>query len=215
MSDIIGMQGFGGGQLAIWQPPENPRPAVPEVSRAENDGSATFTRDQDLRGQNGSDHVAKRDDPTVQEASERDVRAAYAPDDPSDRNNAAHDPRNSEHIIAGPSPAFQASLLEVESDLRNVIAKVEARRTREADEAAIAPQEDKRPQEAAPHSDTTRGATLAQDSGPKAPTLSAQAPTDGADPPASAMPQQAQSQPTDPAAMPSGPAAYQPTPYGK
>lgn len=41
--------------------------------------------------------------------------------------------------IPGPTPAFQASLLEIESDLQNVIAMLEAARTRSRDEAATAP----------------------------------------------------------------------------
>ncbi|WP_417249006.1 hypothetical protein [Celeribacter sp.] len=215
MSDIIGMQGFGGGQLAIWQPPENPRPAVPEVSRAENDGSATFTRDQDLRGQNGSESIAKGDTAAAREAqATSEQRAAYAPEESTDDRNTRKDARNDENVIAGPTPAFQASVLEVERDLRNVIAKVEARRTRQADEAAIAPRapEASEAASAASRSDPSRTAQGQDATAPATATKSAQIETPTPDPQRSDAPT-AQAQPTDPAAAPSGPAAHQPTPY--
>ncbi|SLN57428.1 hypothetical protein AQS8620_02540 [Aquimixticola soesokkakensis] len=41
-------------------------------------------------------------------------------------------------MLTGPTPAFQASILEVESDLRNVLARIESERAIQADSAAIA-----------------------------------------------------------------------------
>ena len=40
-------------------------------------------------------------------------------------------------MLTGPTPAFQASILEIETDLATVIARLEAARTRSRDEAAL------------------------------------------------------------------------------
>lgn len=216
MTDMLGMQGFGGGNIAYRQPPENPRPAVPEISASENNGSATFTKDQNLRGQNGSENVAKRDDTNARETRKeaaREDRAAYAPTDRNDTRQT-REPRNDENVIAGPTPAFQASVLEVERDLKNVIAKVEAKRTALADEAAIAPRASA-PEASEPTFESGAG-TPAATSSDTAPVTTA---TKSAEPevqtskPETPDAPQAQTQPSDPAAAPSGPAAAQETPY--
>lgn len=48
-------------------------------------------------------------------------------------------PRPDTDILAGPSPAFQASLLEIQSDLQNVINRMAAARELARNEQAISP----------------------------------------------------------------------------
>lgn len=203
MTDITGVPAFGGGGFAARQIPDQPVPAVPEVAKSATDGSATSTRDETSRGQNGSNTNADREKPQND--------AAYAP-------SARHD----ENIIAGPTPAFQASVLEVESDLKNVIAKVEAKRTQLADEAAIAPSP--APSGKSADTDTRMGATSSPDAPTEARTrdvnesaLSAETSAPKAETaPPQAKPTGSATAPTetvDPETAHAGPAASQSTPY--
>ncbi|MBU1277564.1 MAG: hypothetical protein KJ699_09790, partial [Alphaproteobacteria bacterium] len=96
------------------------------------DGSATFTKGNELPGQNGSKYT--KSDSAVDTAN--DAAAPQSTDAKSEMQNRIKEDLPKD-ILTGPTPAFQASVLEVESDLRNVIAQFEARRNHVSDEAAI------------------------------------------------------------------------------
>ncbi|MBU2867206.1 hypothetical protein [Pacificibacter marinus] len=145
MSDILGVSAFGGGGVSLRSPPQNLGQTVPKVAAIADDISATFNKGRNLPGQNGDSFE------TTQSA--REDAGAYAPSDPRDAL-APKQPLDVD-TLTGPTPAFQASLLEVESDLRNVIARVEAKRAQISDAAAIAP---------APLMDTTNGVSESQGS---------------------------------------------------
>jgi hypothetical protein len=127
MSDILGVPAFGGGGALYKPTPDQPEPTVPAVAALASDSSATFNKGANLPSQNGETDTKK-----AQEQS-----GAYAPQDPRDaaEARAQFDP----YILTGPTPSFQASVLEMESDLRNVIAQVEAKRALKSDEGAITP----------------------------------------------------------------------------
>lgn len=129
MSDLFGVPAFGGGGISHRPPPDHLGPKVPEVAAIASDASATFNKGSNLPGQNGDSFDTSK--------SKRDDAGAYAPSDP--RSAATDKPRFDADTLTGPTPSFQASLLEVESDLRNVIAQVEAKRAQDSDASAIAP----------------------------------------------------------------------------
>ncbi|MFT6526662.1 MAG: hypothetical protein ACJAYH_000345 [Celeribacter sp.] len=129
MSDILGVPAFGGGGISHRPPPDHLGPKVPEVTAIANDASATFNKGTDLPSQNGDSFDTSK--------SKRDDAGAYAPSDPHEK--LFEKPHFDADTLTGPTPSFQASLLEVESDLRNVIAQVEAKRAQKSDAAAIAP----------------------------------------------------------------------------
>ncbi|MGH1330622.1 MAG: hypothetical protein ACRBBK_07050 [Paracoccaceae bacterium] len=116
MTELSGMPSFGGGGFVHHTAPASEKPAIEPISQSAKGGTATDTRGEDLSGAPGK--------------LVKDISFA---DRISDRE------RVSPETLAGPTPAFQASLLEIESDLQNVIAKLEAARTRSRDEAATAP----------------------------------------------------------------------------
>lgn len=138
MSDIFGVPAFGGGGVSLRSPPQNLGQTVPSVAATADDSSATFNKGSTLPGQNGDSFGTTQ--------SVREDAGAYAPSDPRDAL-IQQQPLDAD-TLTGPTPAFQASLLEVESDLRNVIARVEAKRAQISDAAAIAPA----PQVSATHS---------------------------------------------------------------
>lgn len=129
MSDILGVPVFGGGGISHRPPPDHLGPQVPEVTAIADDASATFNKGSNLPGQNGDTFDTSK--------SKRDDAGAYAPT--ASRETPTEKPRFDADTLTGPTPSFQASLLEVESDLRNVIAQVEAKRAQQSDAAAIAP----------------------------------------------------------------------------
>lgn len=155
MSDVSGIPAFGGGGFAYRQVEAQPTQAVPEITSGANNGSATSNRGQDLPGQNS--HADQNRELTLRRAKRESLAPAQASEQGSQQNAAAQ-ARNEEasadkaavredgrvelsgkDVHVGPTPAFQASVLEVDRDLRNVIAQVEAKRTQASDEAAIAP----------------------------------------------------------------------------
>jgi hypothetical protein len=151
MSDIFGVPAFGGGGVSLRPPPQNLGQTVPEVTAIADDTSATFNKGSNLPGQNGDSFDTSQ--------SNRTDAGAYAPSDP--RDALAQKPRFDVDTLTGPTPAFQASLLEVESDLRNVIARVEAKRAQISDAAAIAP---------APQMNTSNNGSGSQDTAAISPT---------------------------------------------
>ncbi|AJE47743.1 hypothetical protein [Celeribacter indicus] len=168
MTTITGVPAFGGGGFAFRPSPDPPRPAVPPIAETATDGAATFTNGNGFAGQTGAaftrhhgagGHGGSGDPSGDPQAGKRDARTgSMAP---------ARDPLPDD-VIAGPTPAFQASVLEVERDLRMAIARLEAKRAREADEAAIAPVPRPQPHgapehvPAAPPPDDTAGTDRAQ-----------------------------------------------------
>ena len=162
MTDISGVPAFGGGGFAYRVPPDQPKPAIPQVAKTASDGSATNTKGNELPGQN----AVRKTDRSSQDIETGNARAQ----DRRDTRNEARDDwrteaKHDKDVIAGPTPAFQASLLEVERDLRTVIARVEAKRTREADEGAIAPQSSE-PREKREANETPREAREARETRP-------------------------------------------------
>ena len=197
MSDFNGMPAFGVGGLAMRHPLETSKQAVPEVAKTATDGSATNKRGDTSSDQNGAYSQSKRDSVVSEQQ----------------RKDAVRD----ETVLTGPTPAFQASILEVEKDLRNVIARVEAKRTQQSDEAAIAPraaqgdaqaaQKTDRPE--ASHDGAAKGVADVSTAGS---VDRGEAPEQVRDAPApQTVP--APSQSGDPEAAHSGPAATQSTPY--
>ncbi|MFT6605943.1 MAG: hypothetical protein ACJA2X_001119 [Halocynthiibacter sp.] len=116
MTELSGVPSFGGGGFVHHTAPAPEKPAIEPISQSAKSGTATDNKSEDR-----SNDARK----LVQDISFADRI--------SDRE------RVSPETLAGPTPAFQASLLEIESDLQNVIAKLEAARTRSRDEAATAP----------------------------------------------------------------------------
>lgn len=204
MSDMFGVPAFGGGGVSLRSPPQNLGQTVPEVAAIADDTSATFNKGSNLPGQNGDSFDTSE--------LNRDTAGAYAPSDP--RDTYTQKPRFDVDTLTGPTPAFQASLLEVESDLRNVIARVEAERAQASDAAAIAPA----PQMNTTNSDSGSQGTVAisptarrdlRDDAPKAetqpaPTVTVKAPQVSV-----------QTEISDREATYSGPAATPQTPYSK
>ncbi|WP_460275240.1 hypothetical protein [Celeribacter sp. ULVN23_4] len=134
MTNLTGVPSFGGGGFAFRQPPDPPEPAVPQVAKTALNGTATYTKGNELPGQNGTKLSYER---TTDEASATSARRTSMSEDQS--AHTAYDPDLPDDILVGPTPAFQASVLEVELDLRNTIAELAAKRSQSTDEAAIAP----------------------------------------------------------------------------
>lgn len=199
MTNLTGVPSFGGGGFAFRQPPDPPEPAVPQVAETALNGTATYTKGNELPGQNGTKLSYER---TTDETSTSSARRTSMSEYQS--ANAAYDPDLPDDILVGPTPAFQASLLEVELDLRNTIAELAAKRSQSTDEAAIAP--------------ATTASRQANEQAPE-PTealsdSSATSESDADDSAANnAANNAAVSEDQDPEARFAGPAAVLPTPY--
>lgn len=135
MTNIAGVPAFGGGGFAFRQPPDPPEPAVSQVAETALNGTATYTKGNDLPGQMGEPLSYNIPEPSETAASEP---SRVALEEPYEK---AYDisSKRPEDILTGPTPAFQASVLEVELDLRNTIAELAAKRSQSKDEEAIAP----------------------------------------------------------------------------
>ncbi|MEN8832709.1 hypothetical protein, partial [Pacificibacter sp.] len=122
-----------GGDVSS-SPPVQPRQDAAAVAAISDDPAAQMRNDAHSFNKNGNVDVprSKVDVPR----SKNDDSGAYAPSAP--RNASQNEPQLDEKTLAGPTPAFQVSLLEMESDLRTVIAQVEAKRahTHDGDNAA-------------------------------------------------------------------------------
>ncbi|SFJ04369.1 hypothetical protein [Celeribacter neptunius] len=210
MTNIAGVPAFGGGGFAFRQPPDPPEPAVPQIAETALNGTATYTKGNELPGQNGEPLSYRL--PEVSEESEANVTAS----EKAMTESYDISERLPEDVLTGPTPAFQASVLEVELDLRNTIAELAARRSQAADERAIAAAASEQRSDA-PTSvqaqrqtaeETTEAPdTTAEDSATDYAEDSAKAQTTAL----SATPSEAQ----DPEAQYAGPAAVLRTPYDK
>jgi hypothetical protein len=207
MSDLFGVPAFGGGGISHRPPPDHLGPKVPAVAALANDSSATSKKGTDLPGQNGDSFDTSK--------SKRDDVGAYAPSDP--REKSSEKPRFDADTLTGPTPSFQASLLEVESDLRNVIAQVEAKRAQKTDQAAIAPapsltDAEGSEQGGASHGKAATTPTARRDLRDDVPKISAPSKPDAAE----KVPQtEAQTEAQDREAAYAGRAATLATPYNK
>ncbi|GAA3856290.1 hypothetical protein [Celeribacter arenosi] len=133
MSNVLGVPAFGGGGFVQRASVDTHQPAVPEVapvSKGETTSNHQGTGLPDYRSHTNTD---------TQSSDTKDGETVARLRAEQDAQETARAARTDENVIAGPTPAFQASVLEVERDLKNVIARVEAKRTRDADSAAIAP----------------------------------------------------------------------------
>ncbi|RPE71837.1 hypothetical protein EDD53_0967 [Pacificibacter maritimus] len=127
MTDLFGVQAVSGGGT-IRSNADLSVPAVPKVAEATHGGDTGDNQKANLprqTGESGSKTIAQ------------DQSGPYEPKPVSDTNTPRED--YDPNMLTGPTPSFQASVLEVESDLRNIIAQVEAKRAITLDEAAIAP----------------------------------------------------------------------------
>lgn len=110
---------FANGAIISRPPSEATAQAVPKVAPPETDGSATSTKREDLPER--QNHDSRDHDPDKDGAA------------PSKRADPKPDP---EEILAGPTPAFQASLPEIQRDLQVQIARLEAARQHRDDNTA-------------------------------------------------------------------------------
>ncbi|MBU2888683.1 hypothetical protein [Celeribacter halophilus] len=131
MTNVTGVPAFGGGGFAFRQPPDPPKPDVPEIAETALNGTTTYTKGNELPGQNG-------DILTYPRTEAAETASGAVPTSVSEHPSAAQNALP-EDVLVGPTPAFQASVLEVRMDLRNAIAEHAAKRTQSEDEAAIAP----------------------------------------------------------------------------
>ncbi|WP_226550308.1 hypothetical protein [Celeribacter naphthalenivorans] len=194
MTNIAGVPAFGGGGFAFRQPPDPPKPDVPQIAETALNGTATYTKGNELPGQNGdilSYKIDEVSDASSVTASERAMTSEYD----TDKMELPDD------ILTGPTPAFQASVLEVELDLRNTIAEIAAKRTQVEDEAAIAPRNATKAESAEATAPVEATTNASEDSAKDMATEEVMALSDA---PAEAI---------DPEARLSGPAAVQRTPF--
>ncbi|WP_417271355.1 hypothetical protein [Celeribacter sp.] len=192
MTDISGVPAFGGGGFVARQAPDTLEPVVREAAEpATTNGSAAQSQGETLLGQNGTYNQSNHDS--------------------SDADQKRRDAVRDETVLTGPTPAFQASILDFERDLRNVIARIEAKRTQQADEAAIAPRAVEMSIPAAQNAEATETGQIP----PVTPLASTEAMEPPAEQPALPVAQMvtAPAEPVDPEAVHSGPAATQNTPY--
>ncbi len=127
MSDLFGVQSFRNGGDVSSSPPVQPRQDAAAVAAISDDPAAQMRNDAHSFNKNGNVDVHR---------SKNDDSGAYAPSAPRDASR--NEPQLDEKTLAGPTPAFQVSLLEMESDLRTVIAQVEAKRAHTHDGDNIA-----------------------------------------------------------------------------
>ncbi len=119
MGDLAGIPPFGGGGVAIRPHEHAAPPAVPAVEPS-----------LDSQGLNGQTTKNDAHDVRFAKQDRTDVDAAPVPAlqrDPIDR-----------HALAGPTPAFQVSLLEMDRQLQDALARMEAAHSQPESEAAIA-----------------------------------------------------------------------------
>lgn len=131
MTDISGVLPFGGGGFAVRPPVASEAPAVPEVQPSEASSNRT---DQFLPRKAAAQQNSARTADVEPPSGAATGTATPQPEQSDWRDKRAED------IRVGPTPAFDASLLEVERDLRTAIARVEAARTAERDAPAIRPE---------------------------------------------------------------------------
>ena len=116
MGDLAGILPIGGGGSTVRPHVESTTQAVPAVQSS--------VAGQSLAGQNGSGGSQGKG----QKSYGADSAPAFKRKSPVDPN--AH---------AGPTPAFQVSVLEMDKDLQQALARLEAEHAKPENDAAIAP----------------------------------------------------------------------------
>lgn len=135
MTNVAGVPAFGGGGFAFRQPPDPPEPAVPQIAEIALSDTATYTKGNELPGQNGDQLTYDLPQESVDQTD-----AAYLDSyDVADGQDVSLSEDLPEDILAGPTPAFQASVLEVELSLQHSLAELAAKRGHEEDAEFIAP----------------------------------------------------------------------------
>lgn len=119
MVDFTGFGPIAGVRTAHELAPL-PRPNVPNTVAAPDGTDKTRTE----TGREGSSFAGARHDGTGRGGGTRHP-AAQGPASAADTPAAAPDRPLREDMLAGPPPAFEASLLEIETDLRLALARVQ------------------------------------------------------------------------------------------
>ncbi len=110
MGDFAGILPFGGGGVPIRSANDTPKPAIQPVAGGSKGQGASARMDQ-----------GRAELPFIPRSRERGAgRDEYGP-----------------HVLTGPTPAFQASVLEMERDLKQTIARLEAARGKQESDVAM------------------------------------------------------------------------------
>ena len=110
MGEFAGIPPFGGGGVSVRPLNDTAKPAIQPVAGGSAGQGTSARMDQ-----------GRADLPFMPKSKERDgEQAEYGP-----------------HVLTGPSPAFQASVLEMERDLKQTIARLEAARGKQESDVAM------------------------------------------------------------------------------
>ncbi len=143
MGDFAGILPFGGGGVPIRSQNDTPKPAIQPVAGGSSGQGASARMDQ-----------GRAELPFMPRSKERDPgREEYGP-----------------HVLTGPSPAFQASVLEMERDLKQTIARLEAARGKQESDVAMGTLERSEAPEDAEASEGTAKPVAAETEAPEAET---------------------------------------------
>ncbi len=143
MGDFAGILPFGGGGVPIRSQNDTPKPAIQPVAGGSAGQGASARMDQ-----------GRADLPFMPKSRERyPGREEYGP-----------------HVLTGPSPAFQASVLEMERDLKQTIARLEAARGKQESDVAMGTPERSEAPEDAEASEETAKPVAAETEAPEAET---------------------------------------------
>ncbi len=110
MGDFAGILPFGGGGVPIRSTNDTPKPAIQPVAGGSKGQGASARMDQGR---------------------------AELPFMPKSRERATGRDDFGPHVLTGPTPAFQASVLEMERDLKQTIARLEAARGKQESDVAM------------------------------------------------------------------------------
>ncbi len=135
--DIQAQAPFGSPANPAARMPSQTAPSVPPVTES------------DASGKPGAD-TRQTGHQTDNAAAARDIRAQ-------------HQRRVDPDLPTGPPPAFEISLLEVERDLQQVIARLEAARTRSLDAEGVRVRDTPQPDRPAPVAPTPTAALAPED----------------------------------------------------
>lgn len=124
IGELGALSSFGGGIAPARISPETAVPAVAPIEPGQHSHGASPQMDS---GQRGAD---------------TGVRDRHRADNPAE-TGAQRAERPDPNVLTGPSPAFQASVLELEQDLQNVIARLEAARGKRESDTAMGPVPDR------------------------------------------------------------------------
>ena len=115
MGDIAGSLPFGGGGVPIRSQNDTPKPAIQPVASGAAGQGVGARMDQ-----------GRPDRPLLPNGKDQDTPSQQ-------RGGRDYGP----HVLTGPTPAFQASVLEMERDLKQTIARLEATRGKQESDAAM------------------------------------------------------------------------------